>query len=65
MTDEVKRPKINPIWILVLGLVVFGLSYLVDDSSMFLLRGLQLVGIVCILLGIVIGSAKLNSKRRL
>jgi VIT1/CCC1 family predicted Fe2+/Mn2+ transporter len=60
-----KKFTIQPIWMIVTGVIFLGLSYLPIDSSLWwLLRSLQVFGIILLIFGIILASAKLNSNRQ-
>lgn len=65
MATDKKRLNIKPLWVIGVGIVLIVLSYLIDSSVWWLIRTLQIVGIMLVILGVIIGSARLNSKRQL
>lgn len=57
-----KRLTLKPTWTIVVGVILVFISYLLDNSVSLIRTVLQVAGIMLVIFGIVLWSARSNAK---
>lgn len=56
---------LNPSWMIIIGVVLVLISYIFTSMTPAALTILQVAGIVLVVFGIILWSARFNSKRKI
>ena len=64
MSETNKKITLKPSWAIILGVLLVLLSYLLGDSASLVKTILQVAGIMIVIFGIILWSARFNSSRK-
>jgi dipeptide/tripeptide permease len=65
IVNNKKRLSLNPLWIIAFGAVCLAITYSIGNSNALVTTTLKIAGIMMLIFGIILGSAKMNSRRKL